>query len=218
MIRVLLVDDQTMIREGLKLIIGTQQDIEIAGEVDDGDGVLDAVAAVEPDVVCMDVRMARLDGIEATRLVREAGGPPVLVLTTFGERDVLWAAVEAGAAGFELKSATAENLIEAIRTVAGGGSWVDGSLLGDVLRGFRDVVLPAQRKAADIDRLTARELDVLRLMARGAVNGEIADELFLAETTVKTHVGSIFTKLGVRDRAAAIVYAFDAGVVEPRRG
>ena len=165
----------------------------------------------------MDVRMARVDGIEATKSIRDSDGPPVLVLTTFGERDVLWAAVEAGAAGFELKSATPENLVEAIRTVAGGGSWVDRSLLGDVLRAFREVVLPAERAAPEIEELTSRELDVLRLMARGAINGEIADELFLAETTDKTRVGAIFMKLGVRDRAAAIIYAFDAGIVMPRR-
>ena len=118
--------------------------------------------------------------------------------------------------GFELKSSTPENLVEAIRTVARGGSWIDGSLLGDVLESFRRVVLPTQRDTAKIDELTAREVDVLRLMARGATNGEIASELFLAETTIKTHVGSVFMKLGVRDRAAAIVYAFDAGVVTPR--
>lgn len=216
MIRLLLVDDQAMIREGLKLILSVQPDIEIVGECDDGDQVLDAVAEHEPDLVCMDVRMQRTDGIEATRLVRAADGPPVLILTTFGERDVLWAAVEAGAAGFELKSATPENLVEAIRTVASGGSWVDGSLLGDVLESFRKIVLPAERETARVDALTARELDVLRLMAHGATNGEIAEQLFLAETTIKTHVGAIFTKLGVRDRAAAIIYAFDAGVVTPR--
>ncbi|MEM9748147.1 MAG: response regulator transcription factor [Actinomycetota bacterium] len=216
MTRVLLVDDQSMIREGLKLVLSVHDDIEVAGECDDGDEVLEAVADHSPDLVCMDVRMARLDGIEATRRIRDADGPPVLILTTFGEHDVLWAAVEAGAAGFELKSSTPENLVEAIRTVARGGSWVDGALLGDVLESFRQVVLPAQRESVQIDQLTSRELDVLRLMARGATNGEIATELFLAETTVKTHVGAIFTKLGVRDRAAAIVYAFDAGVVSPR--
>ncbi len=215
MTRVLLVDDQTMIREGLKLVLSAHADIEIAGECGDGDEVLEAIATLSPDLVCMDVRMARVDGIEATRRIREAGGPPVLVLTTFGEHDVLWSAVEAGAAGFELKSSTPENLVEAIRTVARGGSWIDGSLLGDVLESFRRVVLPAQRAAVQLDELTPRELDVLRMMARGATNGEIAGGLFLAETTVKTHVGAIFTKLGVRDRAAAIVYAFDAGVVTP---
>lgn len=218
MIRVLLVDDQSMIREGLKLILSVQPDIEVVGECGDGAEVVEAIAAHDPDIVCMDVRMPVVDGIEATRRIRAIDGPPVLVLTTFGEQDVLWSAVEAGAAGFELKSSTPENLLEAIRTVARGGSWVDGTLLGDVLESFRRIVLPAQREPVRIDQLTERELDVLRLMARGATNAEIAGELFLAETTVKTHVGAIFTKLGVRDRAAAIVAAFDAGVVTPRSG
>lgn len=216
-IRILLVDDQAMIREGLKLILSVQPDVEIVGECDDGDQVLAAIVANAPDVVCMDVRMQRTDGIAATREIRDADGPPVLILTTFGERDVLWAAVEAGAAGFELKSSTPENLVEAIRTVAAGGSWIDGSLLGDVLESFRSIVLPADRNHVQVDELTAREHDVLTLMARGATNGEIAQELFLAETTIKTHVGAIFMKLGVRDRAAAIIYAFDAGIVTPRR-
>ncbi len=131
---------------------------------------------------------------------------------------MLWAAVEAGAAGFELKSATPDNLIEAIRTVAAGGSWIDGSLLGDLLEVFRSSVLPRRPEEGDDEVLTDRELDVLKLMARGASNHEIAGELILATTTVKTHVGAIFAKLGVRDRAAAIVYAFDAGIVAPRRG
>lgn len=216
MIRILLVDDQPMIRQGLKLILSAHDDLQVVGELDDGAGVVATVDALRPDVVCMDVRMAGVDGIEATRQLVAHGGPPVCVLTTFGEQDVLWGAVEAGAAGFELKSATPENLVEAIRTVAGGGHWIDGSLLGDLVESFRQVVLPQQRSAASLDELTSRELDVLRAMARGASNAEIADQLYVAETTVKTHVGSIFAKLGVRDRAAAIVYAYDAGVVLPR--
>ena len=218
MTRVLLVDDQPMIRAGLTMVLSAADDLEVVGELDDGDRIVDHVATLRPDVVCMDVRMPGTDGIEATRQLVEADGPPVCILTTFGEQDVLWAAVEAGAAGFELKSATPENLIEAIRTVAAGGSWIDGSLLGDLLEVFRASVLPHRRQGSEAEILTDRELDVLRLMARGASNHEIADELFLATTTVKTHVGAIFAKLGVRDRAAAIVYAFDAGIVVPRRG
>ncbi len=218
MTRVLLVDDQPMIRAGLTMVLSAADDLEVVGELDDGDRIVDHVATLRPDVVCMDVRMPGTDGIEATRQLVEADGPPVCILTTFGEQDVLWAAVEAGAAGFELKSATPENLIEAIRTVAAGGSWIDGSLLGDLLEVFRTSVLPRRPEDGEAEILTDRELDVLRLMARGASNHEIADELFLATTTVKTHVGAIFAKLGVRDRAAAIVYAFDAGIVVPRRG
>lgn len=216
MTRILLVDDQPMIRAGLKLVLSAADDLEVVGELDDGDRIVDHVTAMRPDVVCMDVRMPGIDGIEATRRLVEVDGPPVCILTTFGEEEILWAAVEAGAAGFELKSATPENLIEAIRTVAAGGSWVDGSLLGDLLTVFRARVVPNRSGPAAHDQLTDRELDVLRLMARGASNGEIADELYLAATTIKTHVGSIFAKLGVRDRSAAIVYAFDAGIVTPR--
>lgn len=217
MTRVVLVDDQPMIRAGLKMVLSATDDLVVVGELDNGDGIVERVAAMRPDVVCMDVRMPGTDGIEATRRLVESGGPPVCILTTFGEPEVLWAAVEAGAAGFELKSATPENLIEAVRTVASGGSWIDGSLLGDLLDVFRSSGIARRDDTAHHDALTDRELDVLKLMARGASNGEIADELFLATTTVKTHVGSIFSKLGVRDRAAAIVYAFDAGIVAPRQ-
>ena len=217
MTRVVLVDDQPMIRAGLTMVLSAAPDLEVVGELDNGDDIVEHVARMRPDVVCMDVRMPGTDGIEATKQLVAAAGPPVCVLTPFGEPDVLWAAVEAGAAGFELKSATPENLVEAIRTVAAGGSWIDGSLLGHLLDVFRSSVLPHRETVPVTDVLTDRELDVLRLMARGASNREIAEELYLATTTVKTHVGAIFTKLGVRDRAAAIVYAFDAGLVSPRR-
>jgi DNA-binding NarL/FixJ family response regulator len=216
-IRVLLVDDQPMVRAGLGLILRSQPDIEVAGECDDGGEALQAVSRCTPDVVCMDVRMPGVDGVEATRRLRAAGGPPVCVLTTFGDEDVLWSAVDAGAAGFELKSATPENLIEAVRTVASGGTWIDGTLLGPILESYRQWARPATHHGDRLHTLTERELDVLRLMARGASNREIAEQLFLAETTIKTHVGTLFTKLGARDRAAAIVFAYDAGLVQPRQ-
>ncbi|BCB75154.1 response regulator transcription factor [Phytohabitans flavus] len=216
MIRVLLVDDQPMVRAGLALILRSQPDIQVVGECNDGSEVVQAVAAHAPTVVCMDVRMPGTDGVEATRLVRAASGPPVCILTTFGDEEVLWSAVDAGAAGFELKSATPENLIEAVRTVAAGGTWIDGTLLGPILDSYRQVARPPVRKDGRLDALTDRELDVLRLMARGASNREIAEQLFLAETTVKTHVGALFHKLGARDRAAAIVFAYDAGLVRPQ--
>ncbi|GAA4725699.1 two component transcriptional regulator, LuxR family [Promicromonospora umidemergens] len=217
MIRVLLVDDQPMVRAGLGLILRSQPDIRVVAERGDGGDVVQAVAQHTPDVVCMDVRMPGVDGVEATRRLRAADGPPVCILTTFDDDHVLWSAVDAGAAGFELKSATAENLIEAIRTVAAGGTWIDGTLLGPILDSYRRSVRPLTHYDDRLDALTGRELDVLRLMARGASNQEIADRLFLAETTVKTHVGGLFTKLGARDRAAAIVFAYDAGLVQPRR-
>lgn len=217
MIRVLLVDDQPMVRAGLGLVLRSQPDIEVVGECADGAEVVAAAARCTPDLVCMDVRMPGTDGIEATRRLRAAGGPPVCILTTFGDEDVLWTAVDAGAAGFELKSATPENLIEAVRTVAAGGTWIDGTLLGPILDSYRRSARPRTSQDNRLNALTDRELDVLRLMARGASNREIADHLFLAETTIKTHVGTLFTKLGARDRAAAIVFAYDAGLVQPRR-
>ena len=217
MIRVLLVDDQPMVRAGLGLILRSQPDIQVVGECGDGGEIVHAVAQCAPDMVCMDVRMPGVDGVEATRRLRAADGPPVCVLTTFGDEDVLWSAVDAGAAGFELKSATPENLIEAVRTVASGGTWIDGTLLGPILDSYRRLARPTTQHDGRLDALTERELDVLRLMARGASNREIADQLYLAETTVKTHVGTLFTKLGARDRAAAIVFAYDAGLVRPQR-
>jgi DNA-binding NarL/FixJ family response regulator len=216
MIRVLLVDDQPMVRAGLSLVLRSQPDIQVVGERDNGDDIVAAVAGCAPDMVCMDVRMPGTDGVAATRLLKAASGPPVCILTTFGDEDVLWSAVDAGAAGFELKSATAENLIEAVRTVASGGTWIDGTLLGPILQSYRQLARPTNRRPVLPDTLTDREGDVLRLMARGASNREIADHLNLAETTIKTHVGTLFTKLGARDRAAAIVFAYDSGLVRPQ--
>jgi DNA-binding NarL/FixJ family response regulator len=216
-IRVLLVDDQPMVRAGLGLVLRSQPDIQVVGERGDGGDIVAAVSRCNPDMVCMDVRMPGTDGVEATRRLRAADGPPVCILTTFGDEDVLWSAVDAGAAGFELKSATPENLIEAVRTVAAGGTWIDGTLLGPILDTYRQLARPATHHENRLGALTERELDVLRLMARGASNREIADRLCLAETTIKTHVGTLFTKLGARDRAAAIVFAYDAGLVQPRR-
>ena len=164
----------------------------------------------------MDVRMPALDGIAATVQLRGLDDPlDVLVLTTFGEDEVLWGVIEAGAAGFVLKDSTAEDLIAAVRAVAGGAAWFDPAVAPRLLERYRRVVAPAARDAARLDLLTDREHDVLRLMARGATNAEIGATLFVAEATVKTHVGSIFGKLGVRDRAAAIVFAYDHGVVTP---
>jgi DNA-binding NarL/FixJ family response regulator len=162
--------------------------------------------------------MRRMDGVTATRLLADSGSsPPVLVLTTFDDDDALWGALDAGAAGFVLKDATAEDLIAAARAVAGGAAWLDPKVTPRVLTAFRENVRPRLAESAKVEELTVREHDVLRLMARGATNGEIAAELFVSEATVKTHVGAIFTKLGVRDRAAAIVFAFDHGLVDPRR-
>jgi DNA-binding NarL/FixJ family response regulator len=216
MIRVALVDDQAIVRAGLARILSPADGFEVVAECVDGRQAIDDLPAVRPDVVLMDIRMPTLDGIAATaQLTNNADPLPVLVLTTFGEDEVLWGAIEAGAAGFVLKDSSAEDLIAAVRAVAGGGAWFDPGVASRVLDRYRQVVAPATRDAARLELLSDREHDVLRLMARGATNPEIAATLYVAEATVKTHVGSIFTKLGVRDRAAAIVFAYDHGVVTP---
>ena len=216
MIRVALVDDQAIVRAGLARILSPPDGFEVVAECISGREAVERLPSLRPDVILMDVRMPDLDGIAATtRLRSSAAGSPVLVLTTFGEDEVLWSAIEAGAAGFVLKDSSAEDLIAAVRAVAGGGAWFDPGVAPRVLDRYRRVVAPATRDAARLELLTDREHDVLRLMARGATNAEIAASLYVAEATVKTHVGSIFTKLDVRDRAAAIVFAYDHGVVSP---
>jgi DNA-binding NarL/FixJ family response regulator len=216
MIRVALVDDQAIVRAGLARILSPEDGFVVVAECGDGREAVEKVPALRPDVVLMDVRMPVLDGIAATAQLRRATDAlTVLVLTTFGEDEVLWGAIEAGAAGFMLKDSSAEELIAAVRVVAGGGAWIDPAVAPRVLDQYRRLVAPAAREAARLDSLTDREHDVLRLMARGGTNGEIAGSLHVAEATVKTHIGSIFGKLGVRDRAAAIVFAYDHGVVRP---
>ena len=216
MIRAAIVDDQAIVRAGLARILSPADGFEVVAECADGRQAVEELPALRPDVVLMDVRMPALDGIAATARLRGLDDPlDVLVLTTFGEDEVLWGAIEAGAAGFVLKDSTAEDLIAAVQAVAGGAAWFDPAVAPRLLERYRHVVAPAARDAARLDLLTDREHDVLRLMARGATNAEIGATLFVAEATVKTHVGSIFGKLGVRDRAAAIVFAYDHGVVAP---
>ena len=215
-VRVLLVDDQELVRSGLRRILRRKDGFEIVGECSDGDEVAAAVASSTPDVVVMDLRMRRVDGIEATRRLRAAPeSPPVLVLTTFDDDELLSGALRAGAAGFLLKDSPAEDLVRAVHAVAAGQALLDPAVTARVLAAYREGTGLATPDVTP-DELTAREIDVLRLMGRGLSNGEIADELVISEVTVKSHVGRIFTKLDLRDRAAAIVYAFDAGVVSPR--
>jgi DNA-binding NarL/FixJ family response regulator len=218
-IRVIIVDDQPVVRVGVARILGPDDGFEVVEECSDGDEVAAAVATHRPDIVLMDVRMHRMDGVTATRLLRhDADGPPVLVLTTFDDDDALWGALDAGAAGFILKDTSAEDLIAAVRAVAHGAAWLDPKVAPRVLREFRANVRPRRAQAARIGELTEREHDVLRHMARGATNREIGTALIVSEATVKSHVGAIFAKLGVRDRAAAIVFAYDHGVVGPHPG
>jgi DNA-binding NarL/FixJ family response regulator len=213
-IRVALVDDQAMVRTGLARILSPADGFEVVAECRDGEDAVATVPTVGADVVLMDIRMPRLDGVEATRRLCDLPEmAPILVLTTFDEDELLWGAIEAGARGFVLKDSTADELISAVTAVAGGGAWFDPSVAPRLLKEYRRVVGPARRSAQRLDALTDREHDVLRLLSRGATNAEIASGLHVSEATVKTHVGSIFMKLDVRDRAAAIVYAFDHGVV-----
>jgi len=218
LIRVLLVDDQELVRAGLRRILHPDEGFEIVGECEDGDEVEEAVGRLRPDVVVIDVRMKRLDVAEATkRLGARDDAPPVLVLTTFDDDEVLSAALRAGAAGFQLKDAPGEEIMRSARVVAEGGAWLDPAVTGRVLATYRSTA-PADddAAAARVEQLTRRELDVLRMMGRGASNAEIAEELFVSEATVKSHIGHIFTKLDLRDRATAIVFAFDHGLVAPQ--
>ena len=215
-VRVLLVDDQELIRAGLRGILRASHGFDVVGELGDGAGIVDAVAELHPDVVVMDVRMPGVDGVSATRaLRRDDDAPPVLVLTTFEDDEVLAGALRAGAAGFLLKGVPAEDLQRAVRTVASGGSWLDPAVTGRVLAAYRDGATPAG-PGPELDALTPREREVLALIGAGMSNGEIADQLVLGEGTVKTHVGHVFAKLGLRDRAAAVVFAFDHGLAVPR--
>ncbi|KAA9154930.1 response regulator transcription factor [Amycolatopsis acidicola] len=213
-IRVLLVDDQDLIRSGLRRILRRRAGFLVVDECSDGSGVIPAVTANEVDVVVLDLRMKTVDGIEATRLLRQRGDhPPVLALTTFDDDELLSGALHAGAAGFILKDSPAEDLIRAVRTVAAGGSWLDPTVTARVLATYRRA--PDIAPAAAPKELTGREHDVLRAIGRGLTNAEIAETLYISEVTVKSHVGRIFAKLGLRDRAAAIVYAFDHDIVQP---
>jgi DNA-binding NarL/FixJ family response regulator len=218
MIHVLLVDDQPLARAGLKLILSPLDGFEIVGECADGAEAISAVAGLHPDVVVMDVRMRGMDGVEATRRLRAtSGAPPVLILTTYDDDEVLSSALRAGAAGFLLKDAPAEDVIRATRSVAEGGAWLDPAVTARVLATYRASAAPTAAGATRIATLTPRELEVLRLVGRGATNQEIAGLLVIGEATVKSHIGHILDKLDLRDRAAAIVFAFDHGLVQPER-
>lgn len=214
MIRVLLVDDQELVRVGLRRILHPEEGFDIVGECSDGSEVIAAVVRHRPDVVVMDIRMKNVDGVAATGELRaKTDHPPVLVLTTFDDDELLSAALRAGAAGFQLKDAPAEDIIRATREVAQGGAWLDPSVTGRVLQNYRDGKAPSPTKDPRVDELTPRELEVLQLVAKGATNAEIAEELFISEVTVKTHISHILTKTRSRDRAAAIVFAYENQLV-----
>lgn len=220
-IRVLLVDDQELVRAGFRMVLDAQHDIEVVGEAGDGAAALQALSVTTADVVLMDVRMPRMNGVEATRRICAAGdgAPHVIILTTFDLDEYAFAALKAGAGGFLLKDAPPADLIAAIRAVHSGDAVVAPSTTKRLLDAFMPH-LPAEPPAerGDLDRLTAREREVLMLLARGLSNAEVAERLVLSEATVKTHVGRILTKLRLRDRVQAVVYAYETGLIKSAQG
>ncbi len=210
MIRVVLADDQRLVRTGLRMILAAEPDLDVVGEAADGVEAVETCAREQPDVVLMDVRMPRRDGIEATRLVTAETDAKVLVLTTFDLDDVVYDALRAGASGFLLKDAPEERLTTAIRVVAEGGSLFAPSVTRALIAEFAK---RSSRPAGALEQLTQRETEVLRLVARGLSNAEIAAELFVSENTVKTHVARMLMKLGLRDRVQAVVLAYESGLV-----
>ncbi|HEX6344873.1 response regulator transcription factor [Umezawaea sp.] len=216
MIRVLVVDDQEMVREGFAALLAAQEDIEVVGSAGDGVAAVAAVRRLLPDVVLMDIRMPELDGLGATRLLAAEPHPvKVLVLTTFDLDDYVYEALRAGASGFLLKHAPARELLDAVRVVARGEALLAPSITKRLIEDFVKS-RPAQGvRPRALSSLTERETEVLRLIAQGLSNGEIAGHLFVAEQTVKTHVGRVLMKLGLRDRAQAVIAAYESGLVVP---
>jgi DNA-binding NarL/FixJ family response regulator len=220
-IRVLLADDQTLVRDGFRMILEAQDDLEIAAEAADGEQAVALAAEHRPDLVLMDIRMPRMDGIAATRAITTSQPQTrVLVLTTFDLDDYVYDALLAGASGFLLKDVGRDDLVTAVRVVAGGDALLAPSvtrrLLGDFVRSrSAEPAAAEQTGLAGPDVLTARELDTLELLAQGLSNLEIADRLVVSEHTVKTHVSNVFHKLGLRDRVHAVIYAYERGLVKP---
>ncbi|MDF5752616.1 response regulator transcription factor [Spongiactinospora sp. TRM90649] len=217
MIRVLLADDQELLRAGFRMVLGAQADIEVVGEAGDGAAAVAAVRSTPVDVVLMDIRMPVMDGVEATRAICAPGGPPVrvLILTTFDLDEYAFAALKAGASGFLLKDVPPSDLLSAIRSVHAGDSVVAPSTTRRLLERFAAHLPDDARERPGAETLTAREREVLLLVARGLSNAEIAGRLSLAEATVKTHLGRVLAKLGLRDRAQVVVYAYESGLVVP---
>jgi DNA-binding NarL/FixJ family response regulator len=216
-IKVVIADDQALVRGGFRMILDAREDIEVAGEAADGAEAIALVAEHEPDVVLMDVRMPNVDGIEATRQIVASGSPArIIILTTHDVDEYVFAALRAGASGFLLKDVRPPDLVEAIRVVARGDALLAASVTRRLLDRFAAVLPDDAARPADLDELTERELQVLRLVALALSNAEIAARLVLTEATVKTHVSSVLRKLDLRDRVQAVVYAYDVGLVRPR--
>jgi DNA-binding NarL/FixJ family response regulator len=215
MIRVLLADDQSLVRAGFRMILGAEPGIEVVGEAADGAEVVAIARETLPDVVLMDIRMPEVDGIEATRRLRarDEDGPAVLVLTTFDLDAYVYEALRAGASGFLLKDAPEDQLVAGIRIVADGGSLFAPAVTRRLIERFAGE--QARPEPPSLEELTAREREILGLVARGLSNAEIAEELVVSQHTVKTHVAHVLSKLGLRDRVQAVVLAYEAGLVRP---
>jgi DNA-binding NarL/FixJ family response regulator len=215
-IKVLVADDQALVRGGFRLILDAQPDIEVVGEAADGVEALERARALRPDVVLMDIRMPALDGLEATRrLLADLEPPRVLMLTTFDLDEYVYDALRAGASGFLLKDVRPEQLADAVRVVAAGDTLLAPTITRRLVEQYLRRPRPGAGIATALNSLTDRELDVLRLVARGQSNQQIADTLFLGESTVKTHLTHLFAKLDLRDRAQAVVLAYETGLIQP---
>jgi DNA-binding NarL/FixJ family response regulator len=216
MTRVLLADDQALVRQGFRLILELEDDIQVVGEAADGNDAVRLTRELEPDVVVMDIRMPNLDGIEATRRLQASGSPSrVLILTTFDLNEYVYEAMRAGASGFLLKDVPGDQLVTGIRVVASGDALLAPALTRRLIEHFVRRPPPDAAQPHGLAALTARETEVLTLIARGYTNAEIATDLFLGEATIKTHVGRILQKLTLRDRVQAVVYAYESGLVQP---
>jgi len=216
-IKVLLVDDQVMVRKGFRLLLEAEEDIHIVGEAEDGADAISQISRTNPDVVLMDVQMPVMDGLEATRQIVDRKpeiSPMVLILTTFEKDEYIFEALRAGASGFLLKNAPPEDLIDAIRIVASGNALLAPSVTRRIISEFAKISFPEKYKSK-LEQLTVREVEVLQLLAKGSTNAEIANALFISEATVKTHISNIFTKLALRDRVQAVVFAYESGLVQP---
>jgi DNA-binding NarL/FixJ family response regulator len=211
--RVLVVDDQSMVRAGFRMLLGSQSDIEVVAEASNGLEAVDKAARFRPTVVLMDIRMPELDGLEATRRILAADGTArILILTTFDLDEYVYEALRAGASGFVLKDDPPEQLLAAIRTVAGGEALLSPAITKRVIKQFTRIPRPAPPR--ELEDLTERELDVFRLIARGLSNAEIGEELYISEPTVKTHITHILQKLNLRDRVQAVVLAYETGLFD----
>ena len=216
MIRVFIADDQALVRGGFRMILDAQPDMEVVGEAQDGREALRAVADLRPDVVLMDIRMPEMDGLETTRrIVTDEDAPRVLMLTTFDMNEYVYEAMKSGASGFLLKDVKPEQLADAVRTVAAGDALLAPTITRRLIEEFVRRPPPGSTAPPELESLTDRELEVLKLIAKGYSNEEIAKELFVSMATVKTHITHILMKLDLRDRVQAVVLAYESGLVQP---